>query len=93
MYILYIFTIKNNFLLLNFIYIIFTILYIYLNIKKIHIYVSTYICVYYDYFIYLNVNIIKSINFSIKKTGPLRDLNPGPPAPKAGIIPLDQEAS
>lgn len=27
-----------------------------------------------------------------KKSGPLRDLNPGPPAPKAGIIPLDQEA-
>lgn len=27
-----------------------------------------------------------------KKQGPLRDLNPGPPAPKAGIIPLDQEA-
>ena len=22
--------------------------------------------------------------------GPIRDLNPGPPAPKAGIIPLDQ---
>lgn len=43
--------------------------------------------------IYLNVNIIKSINFNIKKIGPLRDLNPGPPAPKAGIIPLDQEAS
>lgn len=42
--------------------------------------------------IYLNIN-IKNINFSIKKTGPLRDLNPGPPAPKAGIIPLDQEAS
>lgn len=86
MYILYIFTIKNNFLLLNFIYIIFTILYIYLNIKKIHIYV-------YIMIIYLNVNIIKSINFNIKKIGPLRDLNPGPPAPKAGIILLDQEAS
>lgn len=28
-----------------------------------------------------------------KIIGPLRDLNPGPPAPKAGIIPLDQEAS
>lgn len=27
------------------------------------------------------------------KIGPLRDLNPGPPAPKAGIIPLDQEAA
>ncbi|KAJ0182430.1 hypothetical protein K1T71_001799 [Dendrolimus kikuchii] len=26
-------------------------------------------------------------------TRPLRDLNPGPPAPKAGIIPLDQEAT
>ena len=24
------------------------------------------------------------------KKGPLRGLNPGPPAPKAGIIPLDQ---
>lgn len=44
MYILYIFTIKNNFLLLNFIYIIFTILCIYLNIKK-----NTYIRIYYDY--------------------------------------------
>jgi hypothetical protein len=22
--------------------------------------------------------------------GPFRDLNPGPPAPKSGIIPLDQ---
>ena len=26
------------------------------------------------------------------KHGPVRDLNPGPPAPKAGIIPLDQQA-
>ena len=26
------------------------------------------------------------------KNGPVRDLNPGPPAPKAGIIPLDQQA-
>ena len=25
-----------------------------------------------------------------QKDGPLRGLNPGPPAPKAGIIPLDQ---
>ena len=25
--------------------------------------------------------------------GPVRDLNPGPPAPKAGIIPLDQQAA
>jgi hypothetical protein len=25
-----------------------------------------------------------------KKKGPLRESNPGPPAPKAGIIPLDQ---
>ena len=27
-----------------------------------------------------------------KVIGPVRDLNPGPPAPKAGIIPLDQQA-
>lgn len=47
MYIFYTFTIKNNFLLLNFIYIIFMILYIYLNIKE--KYLSTYICIYYDY--------------------------------------------
>jgi hypothetical protein len=25
-----------------------------------------------------------------EKQGPLRGLNPGPPAPEAGIIPLDQ---
>ena len=28
-----------------------------------------------------------------KTSGPVRDLNPGPPAPKAGIIPLDQQAT
>ena len=28
----------------------------------------------------------------IKRYGPNRDLNPGPPAPKAGIIPLDHLA-
>ena len=33
-----------------------------------------------------------SIN-KAKRTGPVRDLNPGPPAPKAGIIPLDQQAT
>ena len=27
-----------------------------------------------------------------KKVGPVRDLNPGPLAPKARIIPLDQQA-
>jgi hypothetical protein len=26
----------------------------------------------------------------IKRMGPLRESNPGPPAPKAGIMPLDQ---
>ena len=29
----------------------------------------------------------------VKKQGPNRDLNPGPPAPKAGIIPLDHLAA
>ena len=28
-----------------------------------------------------------------KMSGPDRDLNPGPPAPKAGIIPLDHQAT
>ena len=28
-----------------------------------------------------------------KKYGPLRELNPGPPAPEAGIMPLDQVAT
>ena len=28
-----------------------------------------------------------------KKFGPLRELNPGPPAPEAGIMPLDQVAT
>jgi hypothetical protein len=26
----------------------------------------------------------------LQQNGPFRGLNPGPPAPKAGIIPLDQ---
>ena len=30
---------------------------------------------------------------SAKQRGLSRDLNPGPPAPKAGIIPLDQQAT
>ena len=29
----------------------------------------------------------------MKKSGPLRELNPGPPAPEAGIMPLDQVAT
>ena len=29
---------------------------------------------------------------SLRKQGPVRDLNPGPLAPKARIIPLDQRA-
>ena len=29
----------------------------------------------------------------LTKYGPLRELNPGPPAPEAGIIPLDQVAT
>lgn len=49
MYIFYTFTIKNNFLLLNFIYIIFTILYIYIYLNMKEKYLSTYICIYYDY--------------------------------------------
>ena len=28
-----------------------------------------------------------------KRLGLVRELNPGPPAPEAGIIPLDQQAS
>ena len=32
-------------------------------------------------------------NKKIKKGGPVRDLNPGPLAPKARIIPLDQLAN
>ena len=36
-----------------------------------------------DIFIILKVNV---------KNGPFRELNPGPPAPEAGIIPLDQMA-
>ena len=28
-----------------------------------------------------------------QKEGPLRESNPGPPAPEAGIIPLDQAAA
>ena len=31
-------------------------------------------------------------NNNIKKKGPSWELNPGPPAPKAGIIPLDHTA-
>ena len=31
--------------------------------------------------------------FIQKSQGPNRDLNPGPPAPKAGIIPLDHLAA
>jgi hypothetical protein len=27
---------------------------------------------------------------SLQKIGPFRESNPGPPAPKAGIMPLDQ---
>ena len=30
---------------------------------------------------------------ALSYNGLRRDLNPGPPAPKAGIIPLDHEAS
>lgn len=35
------------------------------------------------------------LHFSIrtKNQGPLRELNPWPPAPEAGIIPLDQAAT
>ena len=29
----------------------------------------------------------------MQKYGPLRELNPGPPAPEAGIMPLDQVAT
>ena len=32
-------------------------------------------------------------NLNQKDFGPNRDLNPGPPAPKAGIIPLDHLAN
>ena len=45
---------------------------------------------------YYNTGIIRAIIqnigeiFQKHKNGPFRDLNPGPPAPKAGIIPLDQ---
>ena len=30
------------------------------------------------------------IYYQIKRKGPFRESNPGPPAPEAGIIPLDQ---
>ena len=35
------------------------------------------------------VDFYAGFDFGIKK-GAIRELNPGPPAPKAGIIPLDQ---
>ena len=34
-----------------------------------------------------------SMPVSLRKQGPVRDLNPGPLAPKARIIPLDQQAT
>ena len=33
------------------------------------------------------------VNTKDAKYGPLRELNPGPPAPEAGIMPLDQVAT
>lgn len=33
------------------------------------------------------------ISQKMQKYGPLRELNPGPPAPEAGIMPLDQVAT
>ena len=38
-------------------------------------------------------NNYKANFFYSKKYGPLRELNPGPPAPEAGIMPLDQVAT
>ena len=29
----------------------------------------------------------------LKKNGPVRGLNPGPPAPEAGVVPLDQQTA
>ena len=39
------------------------------------------------------LTIHNSFILNTQKFGPNRDLNPGPPAPKAGIIPLDHLAT
>ena len=41
----------------------------------------------------VQVKITNVIFLNKQKVGPNRDLNPGPPAPKAGIIPLDHLAT
>lgn len=41
----------------------------------------------------LHVVSLLCVLFMCKKYGPLRELNPGPPAPEAGIMPLDQVAT
>ena len=54
-------------------------MYIYIDV------VSIVLVTYYDDWVR-----IKSIDKNQIYYGRFRDLNPGPPAPKAGIIPLDQ---
>ena len=39
------------------------------------------------------MNLVLYVSLFSKNYGPLRELNPGPPAPEAGIMPLDQVAT
>ncbi|TNV86769.1 hypothetical protein FGO68_gene16368 [Halteria grandinella] len=43
--------------------------------------------------LFISLYQFRQIVFLVKNYGPLRELNPGPPAPEAGIMPLDQVAT